>query len=1638
MSSSGGARKRVATKVDAKKASLTPKSDTVEKPILPDFNPLLPKYQFDEHDQTIDFALSAKRVKHSDAYEPNSHSFAAETRRIGLLQALSLCANASIDTRTVIIDMYGSIRTFNMLMQLSERSKKKYVYVLAYGQFTPKDGNRYTSGDLEAMLKKARSSHRISVILIELLPGSFYSHLTTIREKIYNLGPKCPRYMLLGDVYQVSSSTTETIPISHQHFTQALSILQCIKVVWCGLFLTSGYDFLKFGNSYAMFIEDEVMYFPYKHDHANFYTHQIPHSSIYTLYTNQAYYGAYAVITHTNFDKEYSLMEYEGYHNFDSIPGLEIGYASISPSSNTMNATDHLGMTRDSVSTLVALSNYKCFRDSAENKYSKKFAELIKIYVDAKFAKRCDEKSEDTNKILLSQKMYNMFQLSLASCQTSRVLVVIEYIKNHIDKIALLGTAIVGVISASVAIPLTMAKYASAGVKGAAIFSGLMSLIPAIPYNLTSVTSLFFDPGMEEFLREVIVDALSPILGIGFSSFILYIIFCTLDLLLSLNNPTTIPIKMITQTICSYFLYIENHYSHKNTRHLSAFRYIFHFLTNATMLAPLPVSIILYAILCVLCMLLFYTLDSLRTGKWLNSKIRRFIEEIYKTNPDLGDTLDDMFENWETFADEAGDFTEIVKCDTFELSVTMSACLQELISAILDKNPEIPSQVQNKIEIPVSSLFQESSEQFRTACTKIDTLVAVVAFSLEMRDFLYSNQNFLNNKAALLLGKNSFVIRLIECDENFLETLLEITSDVQLVQSSALLFTFHDSETLYFDEKCSYFREDKEEFEDENFEDSEEPQTKDTKMEKKFLKEEKPTPDVGLELDPIQHLACQKISGLFRDNDYVPKKAQEENEMDYDTSVLFLNPQKMDLKFKVSEAWTYLARALNPITILQPHPIYSHTNINHTFTQQFPVPIPFVGIVEYEFNPITILNLFMQHQYTRLEAYYWFGFSAPKRIVAQLINRFHNLDEIQQKWVFSKMAGPKPKYAIETHSLGTRFTNPKCAPEVKDFYLIYRVLAPTPFFKQKYQYLTEFWQNNGCLPHRNQLVAAIKEPSVYELDTFHTINKHFRKRMKICSDVLIGEMVKINFMEHNKHEFESLLTLYQYFMEKDLPLTTKTLYKMSLEKMMLTVDKNAPIVESLEEQCFEKHPAHTKLLMKANELLTKEFYPLTLATRFATPLDYADQKQPQAKRPEVPRAVFACSKQIVADMKPFSDLIKTVFTATYDYCANIYTLTSDNNKKKPLDCIYDIASGLSTTQIALRFTQVRDYHNQHDHRKRVPFYVHVATSGDDAVGSVWKNGKLVGGICPDVSKFDASQDFEVIKIQIQFMAKLAARIYNLDAARLERILLYCYTRPLAFSQLKEDREVLFLKRVMRLSGAADTSMSNSLIMLLIMLCAVEIAYETTINMKYTSCEDPTEVYGNFYNPEAFLLAWLSALNHINKYVFKMTNLKIVRSLEEMTFLRCYFTQIEGAIQMCATPGMFIKALSKIHEPYKYVMDIRSPLHIQAFRKTVLSSLLALPHHSSFDELLLAFKEQPELDLVLKSKVAEDIEASFKEKFAVTWGTVSTVIDYQNIYAKRYKLETSEVKRLISYLAAPVIIHQDLARISYKILSVDYC
>lgn len=1637
MSSTGGARKRVAIKVDAKKASLTPKSDKVEKPILPDFNPLLPKYQFDENDQTIDFALSAKRVKHSEAYEPNSHSFAAETRRIGLLQALSLCANADKESRTVIIDMYGSIRTFNMLMLLSERSKKKYVYVLAYGQFTPKDGNRYTSGDLEFMLNKARSSRRVSVVLVELSPGSFYNHLTKIREKIYNLGLNCPRFMLLGDVYQVSSSSTETIPISHQHFTQALSILQCTKVIWCGLYLIEGYDFLKFGNSYAMFIEDEVLYFPYKHDHANFYKHQIPHSSIYKQYTNQAYYGAYAVITHTQFDKEYSLVEYEGYHNFSTIPGLEVGYASVSPSSNTINATDHLSMTRDSVSTLVALNNYRCFRDTAEEKYSKQFLELIKVYVDNKFEKRCHEKSEDTNKILLSQKLYNMFQLSLASCQTSRALVVIEYIKNHIDKIALLGTAIVGVISASIAIPLTMAKYASAGVKGAAIFSGLMSMIPAIPYSLTAVTSIFFDPAMEEFLREIIVDVLSPILGIGFSSFILYIIFCILDLLLSLNNPGSIPIKIITQTICSYFLYIENHMSTKNTRHLSAFRYIFHFLTNLSVLTPLPISIILYTILCIFAIVLFYTLDSLRTGKWLNRKIRSIIEKIYAHNLDLGDTLDDMFENWETFADESGDFTEIIKCDTFELSSHLTSMLSNLIEAILEKNPE-PTVKTQKIMIPVSALIWPTTEKFREACAKIDSLVAIVAFSTEVRDFLYANQNFLNNTSAVLLGKTSFVIRLIECEEDFLETLLQLTSEIQLVQSSVLEFSAQVSETLCFEKKCSYFREEREEFEDENYDDEEVPQTKDLDAERKLLSEAKPLPAEPLELDPVQHYACQKISGLFRDNDYVPKTPKIEEEIDYDTSVLYQNFQKTNFCFKVSEAWRYLARALLPVTILQPHPIYSHTNVTHTFTQQFPVPIPFVGIVEYEFNPIPILNLFMHHEYTRLEAYYWFGFSAPKRIVAQLINRFHNLDDIQQKWVFSKMLGTKPKYAIETHSLGTRFTNPKCAPEVRDFYLIYRVLAPTPFFKQKYQYLTEFWQNNGSLPHRLQLIQAIKEPSTYELDTFHTVNKHFRRRMKVCSDLLIEEMTKINFIEHNKHDFESLLTLYEYFMEKDLPLTTKTLYKVSLEKMMLTVDKNAPIVESLEEQCFEKHPAHTKLLMKANELLTKEFFPLTLATKFATPEDYADQKQPQAKRPEVPRAVFACSKQIVADMKPFSDLIKTVFTATYEYCANIYTLTSTNHKKKPLDCIYDIASGLTNNQIALRYTQVRDYHLQHDHRKKVPFYVHIATSGDDAVGSVWKSAKFIGAICPDVSKFDASQDFEVIKIQIQFMAKLAARIYNLDAIRLERILLYCYTRPLAFSQLKDDKEVLFLKRVMRLSGAADTSMSNSLIMLLIMLCAVEIAYETTINMKYTSCEDPEEQYGNFYNPEAFLLAWLSALTHINKYVFKMTNLKIVKNLEQMTFLRCYFTEIEGKIQMCATPGMFIKALSKIHEPYKYVMDIRSPLHIQAFRKTVLSSLLALPHHSSFDELLLTFKEQPELDLVLKNKVAEDIEASFKEKFAVTWGTVSTVIDYQNVYAKRYNLETSEVQRLLTYLAAPSIIHQDLARISYKILSVDYC
>lgn len=148
-------------------------------------------------------------------------------------------------------------------------------------------------------------------------------------------------------------------------------------------------------------------------------------------------------------------------------------------------------------------------------------------------------------------------------------------------------------------------------------------------------------------------------------------------------------------------------------------------------------------------------------------------------------------------------------------------------------------------------------------------------------------------------------------------------------------------------------------------------------------------------------------------------------------------------------------------------------------------------------------------------------------------------------------------------------------------------------------------------------------------------------------------------------------------------------------------------------------------------------------------------------------------------------------------------------------------------------------------------------------------------------------------------------------------------------------------------------------------------------------------------------------------------------------------EVSEKITLIASPGLMLKALSKIQEPYKFNIDIYNLDHIQSFRKCVLSSLMALPHHACIEEVWRVMKDVPEMDVEIKGKIQAYIENKFKEKFSVTWGSVSTVVDKCNIAESRYHMETAAFNSVFEALCLPCEKSYLFAKNSYEVLKTDY-
>jgi hypothetical protein len=316
---------------------------------------------------------------------------------------------------------------------------------------------------------------------------------------------------------------------------------------------------------------------------------------------------------------------------------------------------------------------------------------------------------------------------------------------------------------------------------------------------------------------------------------------------------------------------------------------------------------------------------------------------------------------------------------------------------------------------------------------------------------------------------------------------------------------------------------------------------------------------------------------------------------------------------------------------------------------------------------------------------------------------------------------------------------------------------------------------------------------------------------------------------------------------------------------------------------------------------------------------------------------------------------------------------------------------------------------------------------------------FVLGYSPDAEKYDASQDINVLNLESAVYAELGWDRFGMTRPEIMDLMAYCYTRPMDLSS--PENQVFKMKKIMRLSGAADTSVGNTIVMLSILSNIVINAIRSIQLKKHIPLfKDPTII-------DHFELEMSKQFKKASK-IFKFTGTDAVKQLEELTYLRCYFYQEGQSIQMAASFGLFGKAMSVIADYKKYTdLDIQNQEHILAFRKVVLSSLLSLPHHLCFENLIYTFENYSDIDLsaqdvsrfLFYEEIKKEIEDSFIHKNLVDWGSKSEVIDEQIYVAtRRYKITYEDLEYFVACFAFPAVQNDErFVKVSNSIYGVDY-
>jgi len=689
-------------------------------------------------------------------------------------------------------------------------------------------------------------------------------------------------------------------------------------------------------------------------------------------------------------------------------------------------------------------------------------------------------------------------------------------------------------------------------------------------------------------------------------------------------------------------------------------------------------------------------------------------------------------------------------------------------------------------------------------------------------------------------------------------------------------------------------------------------------------------------------------------------------------------------------------------------PIYSVKNATiHNFVVPCVLPpenpsLDLVGLLEIYQSCISLPKHLL---------YKMFGFQIRSEVLTTLIDHLKNSFEQQENYARTKFFDNHS--SLITHVSTALYAMPRVCHDYATYTTMYRIVAPNPTYNKAYSMMFK---------NRNKLMKT--EESYLE----EVADKHLSFRSKYVKKLEKSVLASLDsFIVEESGDLLFIEQLKDYIKDRPITATARSLYQTALEDFIFKEDFDLV----LDNLIFsEQKMKYTEMIAKQNEKLLK-LKAKAIPQAFAW---YVPDTQP---RPEIiPRAVASVNKEPVMLLTGITAEVKKIYLNNQDELINNFRIVK---KDKLTFAVYKLyCSGLTHAQISDLINCCIAEENP-VLVKKIDFIIVIGAAGDDGTIQVYGNCNgyfnFLFGYSPDAEKYDASQDVNVMNLEAEIFAKLTSKSFGLSREDIMHLMAYCYTRPMLLPS--PDNEMFVMKKIMMLSGAAYTSVGNTVAMLSFLEHIVVNAI-MSLNLKQFPNLTVTDCLINEIRKQ-FLLA---------SEVIKFTNIEPVYTLEELTFLRCYFTEIEGRVEMCASYGLFFKALSVIVDYKKYAdFDVFNPEHVMAYKKVVLSSLLALPHHSDFANLIYHMESISDIDLSEQStekpkfyeQIIDEIKTSFYHKVLVEWGSMSEICDTKSdVILNRYKLVPAQMNYVLDSFMIPAV--QDdprLAELLGRILAVDY-